>query len=148
PSPPRRTISPPAPRVERPEPRNAKTSVMLRSLIHRPPSWLVSLCCLLALLSAGSPTVLVSLGAGVWGSVEPLTSDRPATEEDDDEDEAVVKIHSSNFARVGRATRAPRGQVASGAWRAHLPHTHTPTPGFSLPSCTPFERGAHLPLRC
>jgi hypothetical protein len=120
---------------------------MPRSLIDRPPSWLVSLCCLLALLSAGSPAVFLSLSATLVASAAPLGSDRPSTEEEDEE-EVVVKVSSSNPARLGRSSRPTRGSVVAVCWLAHLPHPHVSASGFPTPPRSPFESGARLPLRC
>src|SRR5262245_23108528 len=116
------------------------------SWLTRARGGLAHLCCLLTLL-AGAPD------ASLWawsGPAELLEAgdgqERPANDENDDgKDGEAIKWRQEDLARRQAARRPP---AASAGWLAHRPHEHSPAPGHPLRVCSPFERGAPLPLRC
>jgi hypothetical protein len=109
----------------------------------------VGLCCALALLPAGTPALGQTLGSRALAHAIPEGEERPPMEDDEDSEGGSTKTEAKEQeARLLRQRRQGRTSAVAVSWNAHLPHHHAGTPGFSLPVCTPFARGAHLPLRC
>jgi hypothetical protein len=110
---------------------------------------LIYLCCLLT-LTVGAPE------AGLWAFSAPHPpletgegEERPGNDENEDgKDNEQGKRGGEDFARHSRSRRLACGGDPANVWLAHLPHHHGAVPGYSLPVCSPFERGALLPLRC
>src|SRR5262245_22536484 len=108
---------------------------------------LVYLCCLLALI-VGTPDAW-------WAWAGPHTSfetaegkERPANDENDDgKENEEGKRSTEDLVRHMRLRRLARSSNPTNSWLAHLPHHHGAVAGYSLPACSPFERGALLPLR-
>lgn len=116
-----------------------------------PLAWrcLALLCCAL-LLNPGIPPVAAFCGtapAAPLADAEADPSPTPMPEDDDSSDE-VGEVSPSREARPGSRRRLTLLNVLRFSRVAHLPHHHDGQAGHPLPSCTPFERGVSLPLRC
>jgi hypothetical protein len=107
---------------------------------------LALLCCLLT-LTLGLPEA----APGAWAAFGPLPAETGEGEErapNDENDEGKDNEQGQRGEEGhGRARRPQRGGP-SGAPLAHRPHDHDAPSGHCLPVCSPFERGALLPLRC
>jgi hypothetical protein len=123
---------------------------------RRPPLWrraLALVCCFLAFLTSGSPSLLFPSVSAQAAQADPGEAEErtPPVEEDDDgkdlDGQSSEATRSLNE-QPGRHRRARQGSHTE-AWLAHLPHRHAGTAGYSLPSHCPFSAGAAiLPLRC
>src|SRR5262245_53961639 len=119
------------------------------SWLSRARHGLVYLCCLLT-LSVGAPDV------GLWVLAVPYAppetgegEERRANDgKEDSKANEQGKRGAQDLARHPRSRRLARGGDPANIWLAHLPHHHGGIGGYSLPVCSPFERGALLPLRC
>jgi hypothetical protein len=125
----------------------SSTAAAKGSWLSRLRRGLAYLCCLLS-LTLGAPEA----ARGAWAAGPPPATgegeERPSNDENDDgKDNEPGKRGEEGLARHGRSARPARA-APSGARLAHRPHDHCPLAGHPLPVCSPFERGALLPLRC
>jgi hypothetical protein len=111
-----------------------------RSTAGRLLAWL---CCALMLVGPGVPALTASAAPPASAALD-HEAEEPAPAQDDDDSESG-QAGSSLTSRCQRlARRALARRAVPVHWHTHLPHHH----GDSLPSCTPFEQGVNLPLRC
>jgi hypothetical protein len=103
------------------------------------------LCCALMLAGPGSPALSAFGLAHAPVTTESESEERAPTPSDDDDSEGG-KVSSASVGRLRHHKRVT--PVVSTSWLAHLPHHHGGQPGYSLPICTPFERGNNPRLRC
>jgi hypothetical protein len=109
------------------------------------------LCCLLALLTSGSPGILLAPTQAQTFTVDPIESEERTPIEEDDDGKDVRETAGESRGLIERRARRIRASTMAvrAAWVTHLPHHHSVTAGFALLICTPFAVGAScLPLRC
>jgi hypothetical protein len=107
---------------------------------------LVWLSCALLVFGLGSPAF--SAPAPVLMPPAELDGEESAPVQDDDEDGEGGLVAPAT-PRWQRCSRLCLFGVLRVNRLVHLPHHHAGQPGYSLPVCTPFERGGVLlPLRC
>lgn len=108
------------------------------------------LCCLLAVLFSSPVELLLPVSRAVTSAPSPGEGERRSPLEEDDDDGVAEHATEADREQHERPDRRRRGRRAAGALTArlaHLPHSHAAGSSHP-PACTPFERGAHLPLRC